>query len=249
MKLSAVIITKNEEANVKRCLASLTGIVDEIIVIDSFSTDNTKVICMEYNCRFFEREFIDYSNAKNYGNEQTTGDWILSMDADEELSETLKASILKVKLAPENVTYLFNRLTNYCGNWIKYCGWYPDAKTRLWKKGTANWEGAIHEKLVSERPIKSIKGDILHYSYPTLTFHLYKINHFTDFMAKEMFEKGKKGSLLKLIFSPPFKFIKKYILQRGFMDGYAGFIVSSMAAYYVFVKYAKLRVLQKKKQY
>ena len=113
------------------------------------------------------------------------------------------------------------------------------------KKGTAKWEGIIHEKLVSKSPVKYIKGDILHYSYPSISFHLSKINHFTDFMAKEMFEKGKKGSLTKLILSPPFKFIKKYIFQLGFLDGYAGFIVSIMSAYYVFVKYAKLRSLIK----
>ncbi len=246
MKLSAVIITKNEGTNIERCLVSLVGIADEIIVVDSFSTDDTKTICLKHNCSFFERKFIDYSDAKNYGNDQTSGDWILSMDADEELSETLRASILEVKASPEEVTYLFNRLTNYCGSWIKHCGWYPDAKTRLWRKGTAKWEGTIHEKLVSETPIKSIKGDILHYSYPSITFHLSKINHFTDFMAKEMLEKGKKGSLVKLIVSPPFKFIKKYVFQLGFLDGYAGFIVSTMAAYYVFVKYAKLRSLSKK---
>ena len=249
MKLSVVIITKNEAANIERCLVSLAEIADEVIVVDSFSTDNTKLICKQYDCRFFERKFIDYSNAKNYGNEQTTGDWILSIDADEEISETLKIAILKVKSSPENVTYLFNRLTNYCGSWINYCGWYPDAKTRLWKKGTATWEGAIHENLVSETPTKFIKGDILHYSYPSLSFHLYKINHFTDFAAKDMFEKGKKSSLLKLLLSPPFKFIKTYIFQRGILDGHAGLIVSIMAAYYVFVKHAKLRLLQQKDEY
>ena len=246
MNLSVVIITKNEAANIERCLLSLIDVSDEIVVVDSFSTDDTKAICLKHNCNFHEREFIDYSNAKNYGNDQTSGDWILSMDADEELSETLKASILKVKDSPEDVTYLFNRLTNYCGSWIKHCGWYPDAKTRLWKKGSAKWEGTIHEKLVSQSPVKAIKGDILHYSYPSISFHLSKINHFTDFMAKEMLEKGKKGSLMKLIISPPFKFIKKYIFQLGFLDGYAGFIVSTMAAYYVFIKYAKLRSLIKK---
>ena len=247
MNLSAVIITKNEETNIERCLLSLGDIVNEIIIVDSFSTDNTKAICLKHNCIFFERKFIDYSDAKNFGNEQTSGDWILSMDADEELSETLKASILEVKSSPENVTYLFNRLTNYCGSWIKYCGWYPDAKTRLWRKGTAKWEGSIHEKLKSQTPSKSIKGDILHYSYPSISFHLYKINHFTDSAAKDMLDKGKKGSLIKMILSPPFKFFKQYIFKLGFLDGYAGFIVSTMAAYYVFVKYAKLRILIKKK--
>lgn len=245
MNLSVVIITKNEEANIERCLSSLVGIADEIIVVDSFSVDNTKSICLSYNCSFFEREFIDYSSARNFGNDQASGNWILSIDADEALSEKLKASLLRIKSSPEEVTYLFNRLTNYCGSWIRYCGWYPDAKKRLWKKGTAKWEGIIHEKLVSKAPVKYIKGDILHYSYPSISFHLSKINHFTDFMAKEMFEKGKKGSLTKLILSPPFKFIKKYIFQLGFLDGYAGFIVSIMSAYYVFVKYAKLRSLIK----
>ena len=130
MNLSAVIITKNEGTNIERCLLSLAGIADEIVVVDSFSTDDTKYICLKHTSDFYEREFVDYSDAKNFGNDQTTGDWIISMDADEELSVTLKASILQVKSSPENVTYLFNRLTNYCGSWIKHCGWYPDAKTR-----------------------------------------------------------------------------------------------------------------------
>lgn len=249
MKLSAVIITKNEELNIERCLKSLSGIADEIVIVDSYSVDQTKVICEKFQCVFLEREFVDYSDAKNFGNTKSSGDWILSLDADEELSLELKNSILNVKSNPENYTYLFSRLTNYCGSWIRYCGWYPDAKTRLWQKGTANWEGTIHEKLVSKYPIKKIKGDILHYSYPSISFHLIKINHFTDYMAKEMFDKGKKGSLVKLVISPPFKFIKKYFLQLGFLDGYAGFIVSTMAAYYVFVKYAKLRILEKSKNF
>lgn len=247
MKLSAVIITKNEASNIGRCISSLEGIADEVVIVDSFSSDDTKAICLSKNTVFFEREFIDYSDAKNFGNDQTTGDWILSIDADEELSEELKKSILSIKKDPKAAVYLINRLTNYCGSWIKHCGWYPDAKTRLWEKGTAKWEGTIHEKLITSSPIVPIKGDLLHYSYPSLSFHLNKINHFTDFMAQEMFDKGKKPSVFKLVLSPPFKFIKKYFLQLGFLDGYAGFVVSAMAAYYVFVKYAKLISLHKKK--
>lgn len=247
MKLSAVIITKNEASNIGRCISSLEGIADEIVVVDSFSTDNTKEICTSKNVVFLEREFVDYSDSKNFGNDHTSGDWILSIDADEELSKELKQSIKAIKQAPKEAVYLINRLTNYCGSWIKYCGWYPDAKTRLWKKGTAKWEGTIHEKLKSSLPIVPLKGDLLHYSYPSLTFHLNKINHFTDFMAQEMYDKGKIPSLFKLILSPPFKFIKKYFLQLGILDGYAGFVVSVMAAYYVFVKYAKLNSLHKKK--
>lgn len=246
MNLSVVIITKNEATNIERCIQSCKELADEIIIVDSFSTDDTQAICENLGVTFLQREFIDYSDAKNFGNQQAKGKWILSLDADEELSETLKSSIAKVIKEEKDAVYIFNRLTNYCGDWIKHCGWYPDAKTRLWKNGTAEWIGSVHETLKSTHNIIPIKGDILHYSYPSLNFHLTKINHFTDMMAKQMDEKGKKYSNLKLWLSPPFKFFKKFILQRGFLDGYAGFVVSAMAAYYVFMKYAKLKELQKK---
>ena len=246
-KISAAIITFNEEKNIERCITSLRNVADEVVIIDSGSTDRTVEIAKDLKATIFTNPFKGHIQQKNFAITKTQYDWVISLDADEALSEELTASILAVKENLKGSGYIFSRLTNYCGKWIKHCGWYPDAKTRLWRKGTAKWEGSIHEKLKSQLPIKSIKGDILHYSYPSISFHLSKINHFTDFMAKEMLEKGKKGSLIKLIVSPPFKFLKKYIFQLGFLDGYAGFIVSTMAAYYVFVKYAKLRILIKRK--
>lgn len=246
MKISAVIITKNEEANIGRCLESLVGLTDQIIVVDSFSTDKTQEICEKHHVEFVQHEFKDYSDSKNFGNELAVHEWIFSIDADEEVSKELKQSILKAVQQNTDNVYLINRLTNYCGSWIKHCGWYPDAKTRLWKKGNNKWTGTIHETLSSSQPIVPLKGDLLHYSYPNLTFHIKKVNHFTDFMAAEMYAKGKESSTFKMLFSPPFKFLKKYIIQLGFLDGYAGFTVSVMSAYYVFLKYAKLKELNNK---
>lgn len=246
MKISAVIITKNEEANIDRCLNSLQGLADQIIVVDSFSTDDTEAICKKYAVDFVQHPFKDYSDSKNFGNNLAKNDWIFSIDADEEVSVELKKSILAVVKKGDDAVYLVNRLTNYCGSWIKHCGWYPDAKTRLWKRGTSKWTGTIHETLSSTHPIVPIKGDLLHYSYPNLTFHVNKVNHFTDFMAAEMYAKRKKSSTIKMLVSPPFKFVKKYFFQLGFLDGYAGFTVSVMSAYYVFLKYAKLKELNNK---
>lgn len=242
--ISAVIITKNEEKNIGRCLDSLFGIVDEIVVIDSLSTDNTKGICEQYGALFFEKEFVNYSDSKNFGNSKASNDIILSLDADEVISETLKASILKTKQDFTADGYAFNRLTNYCGHWVRYCGWYPDTKLRLFRKSKAEWKGEIHETvhLFSGSPAK-LKGDLLHYSYPNIQLHASKTNHFTNMAAKEMFENGRKVGVFKLLFGPLVEFIKKFFFQKGFMDGYYGFVISVMSAYYNFFKYAKLKNL------
>ncbi|MDH5598942.1 MAG: glycosyltransferase family 2 protein [Cyclobacteriaceae bacterium] len=241
-QISAVIITKNEENNIGRCLKSLEGVADEIIVVDSFSEDQTEAICSNYGVRFVQKVFIDYSDQKNYANSLAGNEFILSIDADEELSPELRNSILSQKNTLEADGYQFNRKTNYCGAWINHCGWYPDTKLRLFKKSKAEWKGSIHEELIlSSQHIIHLKGDILHYSFPDIESHLRKMNHFTDYMAQNMYNKNKKVSLLKLIISPGFEFIKKYILQLGFLDGYQGFIISKMAAHYKFYKFAKLR--------
>ena len=146
-KISAVIITKNEQKNIRRCLNSLEGVVDEIIVVDSYSTDDTEKICKEFDIRFVKKEFEDYSNSKNYGNSMAKHPFILSLDADEAISEELKESLALVKSDFKQDGYSFNRRTNYCGQWIYHCGWYPDVKLRLFRKSKAKWEGKIHEIL------------------------------------------------------------------------------------------------------
>ena len=149
MLLTAVIITKNEEFNISRCLQSLKDVADEIVVVDSFSTDSTEEICKSFNVRFVQQEWLGYSEQKNFANSLASNDWIFSIDADEVLSDELKKSILELKnknISDDNV-FSMNRLTNYCGHWIRHCGWYPDRKIRIWNRKVGKWQGEIHETI------------------------------------------------------------------------------------------------------
>ena len=249
IKISAVIITLNEEKNIGRCLASLQGLADEIVVIDSFSTDKTKEICLEYGVRFIENKFLGHIQQKNFAVEAAANDWVLSLDADEALDTTLKNTILEIKKNPNSEAYTMNRLTNYCGHWVKYCGWYPDQKLRLWHKKTGKWGGTNpHDEVLVEKNTKiaHLKGDILHYSYYTIHDHIKQMNYFTEIMAKEAFAKGKRKSLLKILFSPLIKFIKSYFFQLGILDGYYGLVICLISAHATFIKYVKIAELAKK---
>jgi len=243
-QLSVVIITFNEEKNIGRCLESIQGVADDIVVLDSFSTDATEAICKKYPVTFMQRKWEGYSETKNYANAQAKHDWILSLDADEALSEELKKSILLVKQQPAPRPYKFHRLTNYCGKWIRHCGWYPDTKVRIFDRRTASWEGTIHEKLVvREGEPELLKGDCLHYSYYTIEEHYRQSDKFSTLSAQSLYAKGKKASLLKLWLSPVVKFISCYVIRLGFLDGVAGFTVCKIAASATFGKYRKLRAL------
>ena len=242
MKISAVIITFNEERNIGRCIDSLQDVADEVIVVDSYSTDRTQTICEQRGVMFTQRTWDDYSSQKNYGNSLAQFDYILSIDADESLSKELKQSITEIKSGTIVTAYTVNRLTNYCGRWIKHCGWYPDKKLRLWKNGEAEWNGTIHETLQhSMTGIGHLQGDLLHYSYYSIAQHVGQINRFTDLQAEKLVNAGRSPSILKIWFSPPFKFLQKYFIQGGFLDGKEGYIISRMAAYYVFLKHVKHR--------
>lgn len=245
-KISAVIITFNEERNIERCLRSLQGVVDEIIVVDSFSKDNTAAICKSFNAIFFERKWDDFSATKNFGNEKAINDWVLSLDADEALSDELKGSILETKSKPLEGCYSFNRLTNYCGHWIRHSGWYPDTKTRLFNKKNCKWQGAVHETLVcaNEKSI-FLKGDILHYSYYSIKEHLKQTERYSTTAAQMLFDTGKRANVLKVFVSPVFKFIKSYFLKLGFLDGKSGVIISAISAWYVYLKWNKVRDLER----
>ncbi len=244
--LSAVIITKNEEKNIASCLQSLQGIADEVIVVDSFSTDKTEELCKSFGARFFSRQWEGYAATKNWANEQANSHWIISLDADEVLSEALRKSILAVKNSAgenNNFFYSFHRLTNYCGKWIKHGGWYPDTKTRLFDRRKARWVGDfVHETLHIDDNIQPIllKGDCLHYSFHTIAQHIDNINHYSTLSAQEQFSKGKRSSLSKLIFSPWLSFMRMYFFKAGFLDGKYGFIIAMISAMARFVRYAKL---------
>lgn len=250
-EISAVIITKDEERNIERCLISLKGVADEIIVIDSFSTDKTADICNRLRVKFVENPFTDYAAQKNYGNSLTQFPYILSLDADEALSLELRKSIQKWKKVDGAEVLKVNRLTNFCGEWIKHGGWYPDAKYRLFDKTKARWAGEkVHEYLEIDKAAKKgkLEGDLLHYSFYSIEQHLSTINKFSTLKAEINFEKGKKSSLLKILTTPCFKFFKVYMLKGGFRDGWRGFVIAKNSAYSDFLKHSKLRQLEVEKK-
>lgn len=245
IKLSAVLIVHNEERNIKACLDAVKEVVDEIVVIDSYSTDKTAEICKSYpNLVLEQRAFTDYVDQKNYAVQVTSNDYVLALDADEVLSKELQQEILHVKENWESDGYKFNRLTSLCGKWIKHSGWYPDNILRLWDRRKGKWEGElIHEKVIMQKKavISSLSGDLLHYSYHNLSQYLRRITTYAEMAAKAKYQKGKNVSCVGLIVRPFFGFFKKYVIKLGFLDGYYGFIIAKLSAYGIFQKYILLR--------
>lgn len=246
-KLSVVIITYNEENNIGRCIDSVQAIADEVVVVDSFSTDKTEKICRSYGVRFYQRMWDNYSEQKNYANSLASFDYVLSIDADEVLSEELLASIKREK---ENFifdAYKFNRLTFFCGYPIRHCGWYPDAKVRLWNKTLATWNGSVHEGLVFNNTpsVKCLAGDLLHYTTSSIHAQVEKVNHYTENKAKEAFVRGKRVSAFKILLKPGYKFFSVYVLKLGFLDGFAGLLISLLSALDSFLFLSKLKLMNK----
>lgn len=250
MKLSVVIITYNEVLNIERCISSVLDIADEIIVVDSYSTDGTKEICQKYSVSFIEKKWSGYSDQKNHAGSLASNDWIFSIDADEEVSSELKNAILSIKESEfENVVFSVNRLTNYCGKWIRHCGWYPDTKIRIFNRNFVNWDDQIvHEELniPGNFKIVNLKGDLNHYSYYTIGDHLRQTQKFTDLSAQQAVKLGKKAGIEKLILNPVWKFMRDYVIKMGFLDGKSGFNVCRISAYATYLKYKKIRDLNRK---
>lgn len=249
--VSIVIITLNEEKNIKRCLDSVIEISDDIIVVDSGSDDNTEKICKEYkNLRFVVNKFIDYSNQRNFGTSLTKYQYVLNIDADEVISSELKSSILNINFENEiNTLYSFNRLNHYCSKPLKFGGWYPDVKRKFWNKDFAEWTGTVHETLeFKEKPqIIKLKGDLLHYTYQSPEEHVNQTIKYAFLSAEQEFAKGKKTNILKLLFKPGLKFFFLFFLKLGFCDGFYGYIVAKNTAYSEFIKQSYLRLKNNKK--
>jgi glycosyltransferase involved in cell wall biosynthesis len=247
-KLSVVIITFNEEKNIGRCIKSVQEIADEIIVLDSFSTDKTEEICRELNVKFFQQKFDGHIQQKNRVMELSENSYVLSLDADEVPNSKLIESIKKIKLDFSFDAYKFNRLTNYCGKWIKHSGWYPDQKLRIWNKNKGKWGGINpHDKVLMNElcTIKHLEGDLLHYSYYSINQHIAQINTFTDIGSKEAFKKGKKSNLFIAIYKSIWKFIRDYFFKLGILDGYYGFVICALSSQATFAKYLKITELRK----
>ncbi|MGJ8549106.1 glycosyltransferase family 2 protein [Winogradskyella wichelsiae] len=250
LKLSGVIITFNEELNIEKCLKSLANVVDEIIVVDSFSTDKTKSICKKYNVTFIEQKFLGYTEQKNFALSQTTHNHVVALDGDEALSEMLQKSIINLKTNWKFDGYYVNRFNNFCGQWIKHTTWYPEKKIRVFDKTKASWSGyKIHETVnlnSKDSKVGKLKGDILHRNYQSYSEHNQQIEKFTSISAQAYYDKGKKSSLFKIIVNPTWAFFQSYVIKLGFLDGFNGFYISVQTAHIRFLKYAKLRELNKK---
>ncbi len=246
IEISVVIITFNEEKNLGRCLDSIIEIADEIIIVDSNSTDQTLAIAARYDARVVHNIFVGYGEQKNFASNKAKHDWILSLDADEALSPELIKSISEFKNNPAayNV-YSIPRITNYCGKWIRHCGWYPDRQTRLFNRTKGSWvEKKVHEfwKANNDNEPKGIlKGDLLHYSFSSISEHLGKIEKYSELAALDAVSKGKNASILKIFFSPIWHFISGYFIKLGFLDGFYGYVICRLSAYSALVKYSKIR--------
>jgi glycosyltransferase involved in cell wall biosynthesis len=248
-KLTAVIITFNEEKNICRCLESVRW-MDELVVVDSFSTDRTVELARQYTDKVLQRTWPGHVLQKQFALEQATGDWIISLDADEELSSEAAAEIRSAltDAPPEVNGFSFPRRSFYLGRWISHGGWYPDRKVRLVLRGHARWTGQDpHDKLVADGRTRDMQGNILHYVYSDIAHQLRTVDSFSGITARLWLEKGKHAGLAAIISKPVAKFFGTYVLKLGMLDGMPGLIISVISAYYVFLKYAKLWELQQAK--
>jgi glycosyltransferase involved in cell wall biosynthesis len=245
IKLSVVIITFNEEKNIERCLLSVKSIADEIVVLDSFSSDLTQQLCEKYGVQFFQHAFDGHIEQKNRAITYATHPYVLSLDADEALDTVLQKSILEVKQNWQFDGYEMNRLTNYCGHWVKHCGWYPDKKLRLWDSRKGRWTGVNpHDKYELNNTNKNsahLKGDILHYSYYTVEDHYKQVEYFTNIASKAYLKNKNTLPFYKIFVNPIAKFADHYFLKLGFLDGKAGFLISKISAYATYLKYKKIK--------
>lgn len=250
MKISAAIITYNEESNIKRCMDSL-DFVDEIIIVDSLSSDNTCKIAKDLGAIIIDQKFLGHIAQKQLAVDNCNNEWILSLDADEEVSKELKKEILALISKPlKHDAYLMPRVSFHLGAWIRHGGWYPDAKIRLFNKTKAHWGGYNpHDKVIVNGTVGKLKGDLKHYVFDNLRHNVDTNNSYSSIMAEDLNKNNKKFSFLKLIFKPLGKFLETYIYKRGFLDGMPGFIIAIGAAYSMFLKFAKLWEAQNAKKH
>jgi glycosyltransferase involved in cell wall biosynthesis len=246
MTLSVCIICFNEGHNIGRCLESCSW-ADEIIVVDSMSQDNTVKIAHQYTDAVFKRPWTGYVGQKNFALSKAHGDWILSLDADEEISTSLRKEILaEIKRTEAQDGYRIRRRSFYQGRWINHSGFYPDRQLRLFRRERGRWIGGrVHERVEIKGSIGKLKSDLLHYPYKgTISGQLQTVNDFSGLLAKDMYEKGKRYHFLLLLTRPLLKFLEVYLLKLGFLDGLAGLIIASTSSYAMFVRYVKLREIE-----
>jgi glycosyltransferase involved in cell wall biosynthesis len=242
MKISATLITHNEERNIARAIESLRC-CDEVVVVDGGSVDRTVELASKLGARVIENQWKGYAEQKNFAAEQASHNWILSLDADEALSEALEAEIWRLKKAPPDCdAYTVPRMAQYLGRWILHSGWYPDRKVRLYDRRRARWVGKyVHESVEVNGRLGELQSNLLHFTCSSLSEHLKTMERYTTLAAEEIVSQGRRISYARLLFDPTWTFFRSYVLQRGFLDGVEGVAIAYTAAFYNFLKYAKAR--------
>jgi len=240
--VSAIVVCFNEEQNIRRCLESVRW-CDEIVVVDSFSTDRTVEICRQYTDRIIQRQWAGYRDQKAFAHSQATKDWVLLVDADERVTPELRDEI-RAALQSDNsdcAGYSVPRLVFYLKRWWWRGGWYPDYDVRLFRRDRAAWGGADpHEKILVDGKVRRLRHPLRHFTYRNIDDHVQRINRYTSISSNESHKQAEPWRLRDALFRPAFRFFRSYVLKRGFMEGFAGFYVAVTAAIYVFLKYAKL---------
>jgi glycosyltransferase involved in cell wall biosynthesis len=245
-EVSAIVVCRNEEANIERCLRSLRW-CSEIVVVDSFSTDRTVEICRRLTDRVIQRPWRGYRDQKAFAHSQATKEWVFLVDADEEVPSKLREEIQESlqHFGDRYAAFSLPRLVYYLGRWWRRGGWYPDRKIRLFRHDRAAWGGVDpHEKILVRGPVRRLKTPLHHFSYRDTADHLERINHFTTVSARELRERRKRWSRIQNVLAPAGRFLHFFFWKRGFLDGFLGFFLAMTAAVYVFLKYAKLRELE-----
>jgi len=253
VRLSVVVITLNEAQNLPRMLDSVRGLADEVVVFDSGSTDETVTIAEAHGARVSSCAWEGWSSTKNSANQAAQGKWILSLDADEALTEEAREAIRRHTAGPirsENGDWRvgeINRLTNYCGQWVRHSGWHPDRKIRLWPTGSAQWEGAIHERPRFDGPIEvtRIAGKVEHHSYPSASDHLEQIERFGRVWAEDRFSRGLRAPMTLVLLKVVAQWLKSFVIRLGFLDGRTGWTIARRSAWATWRKHARLHLLHR----
>lgn len=240
--LSVYLITKNEIRRIERALASVAGWVDEIVVVDSGSDDGTLDVARKFTDRVYHRAFEGFGQQYTYAHDLTKNTWLMYIDGDEEVSPELRDEIIGLfeHGGPRADGYTAPRETFYLGRWIKHGGWYPDYILRIYRKSQGTWEKGLHPKLHIGGKLGRLEHPFLHYNYRDISHQIMTVDRYSEIASKELVDRGKRLSMVKLLINPPFRFLRDYLLRRGFLDGMPGFVIAVTSAYYVFIKYAKM---------
>jgi glycosyltransferase involved in cell wall biosynthesis len=246
LPLSIAIISKNEEVNLRKCLMSAAGLAEEIVIVDSGSTDGTEAVAGEFGARFVKQPWLGYTDQKNFCNSLCTQPWILALDCDEELSPELRASIERFFATGQTQRYngaWMARRVWFLGRWICHGDWYPDRKLRLFKRGQGQWQGhassQVHERLIVEGETMTLAGDLYHYSFRDIRHYLVKHVDYSDVFVAHEESSGRRWSLVDAIFRPWWRFTRAYFLRRGFLDGFPGFWIAVATAFFAFIRHGR----------